>query len=116
MTGAEISAAGDKLLHSVGAVVLNFGSNRYTPAGMRGWVDKVVFWRGTIYLIEVKGDGDNLRPDQIKFYRMVLPHLSHCLRYVLADSVDVFVLLIEGGCRPVEVPERWLDKLTEAEK
>ena len=114
MNGAEISAAGDKLLRSVGAVVFNFGHNRALPKSLRGLPDKLVFYRGTTFWIECKGDGDKLRQEQVEFYRIIAPHLGTNMRYVLADSVDVFVLLVEGGCRPVEAPERWLDKLTEA--
>jgi len=47
----------------------------------------------------------------LKFFQIVQPHLNYSNRYVLADSMDVFVLLVEGGCRPVEVPEKWMDKL-----
>jgi len=111
MTGSEISAAGDEILRGVGAAVFNFSHNRALPKSLRGLPDKLVFFQGVTYWIEVKGDGDTIKPDQVKFFQIVQPNLNYYNRYVLADGVDVFMVLATGACRKIEVPGKWLDKL-----
>lgn len=110
MTGNEIIRDGSRIVRNRGGVFVNFNYHRQMPQGAKGWPDVVVFYEGVEYLVEVKGDKDALRKDQIDFFWKVRPHLGEHIRYVLADDRESFYMIVEGHCREVEIPEKWLDQ------
>ena len=95
MTGTEIMRLGTELLRAAGWLVVVFNSNRRSP--VKGWVDLAAFKHGVTLLVEVKGAGDRLRPEQREFADSIGEHLGPGLRYVLARDVAAF-LEIAGAC------------------
>ncbi len=90
MTGKELTKKGRKILHAAGWVTGDMTDKRRTPPGMIGWPDIAAHKNGMTAWIEVKGEGDKLRPSQIKWRDKFLPHTGPYLMYVVAECEEDF--------------------------
>ena len=87
MTGSEIVKLSLPILRARGWVISHFGYSHRLPPGAKGFPDIVGFRQDETLTIEVKGDGDNYRPEQRKFAEVMRAFVGPHLRYCLAQSV-----------------------------
>jgi len=88
MTGSEIIKLSLPILLARGWTIFHFGHNHPMPQGAKGFPDIVGFRQDETLTIEVKGDGDNYRPEQRKFAEVMRAFTGPHLRYCLAQSVE----------------------------
>lgn len=97
MNGPEICHDIRAYLRGCGWTVIVFNHNRPMPAGAKGLPDILAFGRNKTLLVEVKGDGDRLRPEQDKFAHDMDDHTGPNLFYMVAHSADDVVAFLEEG-------------------
>jgi len=95
MTGTQIIKQGRGILEAGGWVVRSMNYHKATPRGMHGFPDMIAFKGGVTLLLEIKGDGDRIRPDQEQFFNEVKPHTGMCLRYFLVHDIEQIVDIAE---------------------
>ena len=88
MTGRELSNLGAELLRKAGFIVYIF--NAPAKVQTRNWVDLVAIRHGHLWLVEIKGEGDRLRPGQREFAERLQDHLGEHLHYMLVTKMDQF--------------------------
>ena len=88
MTGSEIVKQSLPILRARGWTIFHFGYSHRLPPGAKGFPDIVGFRADETLTIEVKGDGDNYRPEQCKFAEVMRAFVGPHLRYCLAQSVE----------------------------
>lgn len=109
-----ITKPGIAYLRDAGFFAMDFAHYTKMPKRVSGWPDVFAARHGTSWLIEVKSEGDYLRQTQINFFLDIEPHLDEHLRYVIAESTDDFIDIIEGNCGIVTMSARHLKKIQEA--
>jgi hypothetical protein len=88
ISGPELTRQILDLLNRTGWTYKHFGSNVRMPTGSKGWVDIWACKFDCSLIIQVKGRGDYLKPEQIKFENDIAPHLGQHLKYVRARCVE----------------------------
>jgi len=94
MTGRELSNLGAELLRACGFVVVVFNANKRVRT--RNFVDALAFRAGHTWLIEIKGEGDRLRPGQREFAERLDAHLGDCLHYLIISRLEQFEEIVNG--------------------